>query len=381
MFYKILANTALYEFLEGTAIGVGAAIALMLLLALIIGPAQKRKKEAVKETAYTAKDIIPDTRKSARPPPRAQASAQAPPPAAKLLTLSRYDVFDCISEMRGNAMRFPVIPNATEKTGRGLPDYLRCGERCFGLMYGRGGIVFHFILRLSLESAKRFGEKHPVRRAGFPAGADWYGLIIDSSYEKKSDLYEILIDSYDFAYGEFYAGTNATHVDEAVAEQARIEGEASENAAPNDKTTDVAEARYRAGLERLKTEYFTNFYITRQEIADDTKKMGITDITVVERPKQPQLPVSLKYKGKTYAMLYGTDKGVLMIARFDEEYAGELARIHPEICRAGFPRGANWYSLPVDGAFREKESVYRVLTAARFFVRGGVLISKQKNNA
>ena len=110
------------------------------------------------------------------------------------------------------------------------------------------------------------------------------------------------------------------------------------------------------------------FSITRREIADDARRIGDPGISVIERPSQPQLPMSLKHRDKTYAMLHGTENGVMMIVRIADQYAGELAKIHPEICRARFPRGANWYCVPIGGVFKDKESVYQVLDAARGFV-------------
>jgi len=130
----------------------------------------------------------------------------------------------------------------------------------------------------------------------------------------------------------------------------------------------AAEREYSAALAKLKPGYSANFFVTRKEIAEDTRNIGDPDITVVERPKQPQLPASLKYRGKTYAMLHGTDDGLLMIVKIPDEYAELLGRTHPNICRANFPHGANWYYIPIDGAFWNKDSVYSVLTSARRFV-------------
>lgn len=119
------------------------------------------------------------------------------------------------------------------------------------------------------------------------------------------------------------------------------------------------------------------FFITRHEITEDTRKSGDTDITVTERPYQPQLPASLKYKGKTYAMLYGTDKGVLMIVKIDDGYADELASKYPGVRRASFPNAPNWYYVPVEGgAFKTKEEVYGIIFEARKF-----LASRLNNDA
>jgi len=110
------------------------------------------------------------------------------------------------------------------------------------------------------------------------------------------------------------------------------------------------------------------FFITRREIAEDTRGLGNPDLTIKEYPYQPQLPTILKCKDRTYAMLYATDRGVLIIARLTDAYAEELICKYPGVRRASFPRGANWYCVPVEKAFTDKEEVYRILFEARAFL-------------
>jgi len=143
-----------------------------------------------------------------------------------------------------------------------------------------------------------------------------------------------------------YSDELASDMHTAETEQAVIEGEAAE------------------ALGRVEKK----FLITRKEIADHIRSIENPDITVVERHEQPQLPMSLKFKGKTFAMLYGTDEGVLITARIPCEYTEKLVRTYPEICLARFPNGPNWYYIPVDSTFSDKESVYSVLTNALVFV-------------
>jgi len=109
-------------------------------------------------------------------------------------------------------------------------------------------------------------------------------------------------------------------------------------------------------------------FITRREIVDEVKSSENLDITVVERPFLPQLPTSLRYKKKTFAMLYATDKGVLMIVKLDDNYAHELAYKYPGIRRAHFPQAPNWYHIPVEDAFTDKEEIYRILFEACSFI-------------
>jgi len=111
-----------------------------------------------------------------------------------------------------------------------------------------------------------------------------------------------------------------------------------------------------------------SYFITRQEIIEDIRKLGNPDITIAEYSYQPQLPTTLKDKGRTYTMLYGTDKGVLMIVRIADDYADELAYKYPGVRRASFPHAPHWYCVPVEGAFTEKEEVFRIVSEARAFL-------------
>jgi len=94
------------------------------------------------------------------------------------------------------------------------------------------------------------------------------------------------------------------------------------------------------------------------------------DVTIIERDKSPQLPMTLKTKGKVFAMLYGMESGVFMVVVLDDKYAASIKQTYPEICPSNFPREANCYQLPVDGAFKEKRSVYSILNVSREFVNG-----------
>jgi len=286
------------------------------------------------------------------------------PSKAKLFSLSYNDVCDHINEMKINPERFPKLPNIKERANDILPYYLCCGERTFGLMFERKELVFMFLLRLSEDAAKYYKVYHTLESSDL--GENWYSLVIDQTFESKKDVYQVLNESYHFVLKKF--GREKDN-QAAKDEQACIEKDALEHVMLAEKRAADAERKYRLVLEGFKTKHYKqNLVVTRKEIAADIIALGNPDLTVSERPQQPQLPMSLKYKGKTYAMLFGTDAGVLMIVRIDDVYADILSIKHPEICRSKFPKGRNWYFIPVDGAFKNKEEVYRVLEHAREFV-------------
>jgi len=340
-------------------IGLGAFAIGFLLVLLIWIIAKKLKKSAASEKSEDAEQI----------PEPAPAPVAAPvPDKPHIFALSREDVIDYIEVMRNNPSRFPVEPNVKEKTHEKLPDYLRGGERCFALMFERNELVFNFTLRMSPETAESVKENHSLEQAGFPSGKNWYKMVIDRSFENKSQVYRILDECYDFLIKEF-AGED----DEAAkAEQAAIEAEAAESAGLVEESSAKAEEEYKAALEEYKAEHYTDFKITREEIAEDTRQKKEAGVSVVERPKRPYLPSSLKYQERTYAMLRaprGEEKAeVIMIVRISDDCAGQLAEVHPEIRRAKFPKGHNWYYIPVDGAFGNKEAVYKILDNAKEFV-------------
>jgi len=289
-------------------------------------------------------------------------------PAHQFFTLSRSDVLDHIEVMCTNPSRFPVAAGIQEKKLLKLPDYLLCGHRCFGVMFERNELIFHFILRMNDDIAAVLSKYHSVQRADVLSGKNWYSLIIDNSFKSKREVLSIINDCYDFTMNISCDG-HTSDAPAVKAEQAIIEREITEALEYIESSSIKAEKQYRNDLAKFKAEHVKDFSITRKEIADDVREIENPDIAVVERLKQPQLPMSLKYKNKTYAMLYGTDEGVLMTVKISDDYAEELAETHSEICRACFPNGPNWYHIPIDGAFRDKESVYRVLTSARTFVK------------
>jgi predicted DNA-binding protein (MmcQ/YjbR family) len=113
-------------------------------------------------------------------------------------------------------------------------------------------------------------------------------------------------------------------------------------------------------------EYAKNHVVTRKEIAEATRAMDNPDIKVVERLHQPQLPMSLRVKDKTYAMLHGTDGGVMMTVKISDEYANMLGAKYHGVSKASFPCGLNWYYIPVDNTF-SRDSVFEILYAAAEF--------------
>jgi len=109
-------------------------------------------------------------------------------------------------------------------------------------------------------------------------------------------------------------------------------------------------------------------FLTRHDIVDEARKSGGFDVSVVEHPEQLHQPVLLKWHGKTYSMLYGTDLGVVIIVKLASDYAETLRTAYPDICRAHFPTESHWYYLPVNDSFPDRESVFKILHSSRDFV-------------
>ncbi|GHU99942.1 hypothetical protein FACS1894211_06250 [Clostridia bacterium] len=112
------------------------------------------------------------------------------------------------------------------------------------------------------------------------------------------------------------------------------------------------------------------FLLTRKEIADEIRRTEPA-VGVVEHPDNPILPISLKIRSRTFAMLYAADDGgVSMIVRITDSYADGLARSHPGIRRATWPKGPNWYFISIDDTFSDADDVFNILTLARNLVAG-----------
>jgi len=351
---------ALYLVLGILAGIVVAAIITMLLRALFGGRREREEPVMATEEAAATVAAAPNIPVFV---PVAAAGEETEPEEVELFLLSRQDVLDHVEEMRAKPERFLLAPNVKERETENLPDYLKCGEICFSIVFERNDCVHNIAVRLDEERAKGHGELHPVEHAGYLSGDDWYNLAIDQSYKSKREVYEILDASYDYVFRMQSLLTE----EEAREEFKQIEQEFAGNTAEVEKAATSAELNYLRALEKFKSDYYTDFAITRREIIADTRAIGNEDIAVLERA-EPQMPVSLKYKGKTYAILYGTDRGVMMVVKLSDGFADRLAVKHPEIRRAKFPAGANWYYVPVDGAFDGKEAVYTVLNASYGYV-------------
>jgi len=349
------------KFLLGAAIGVASAVILLMLFYLMkIAAAKSEKQVLIYDNGLSYDRGISVVKGPGYPKSR---------PEYRFFTLSHGDIVGHIGTMKADKDRFPVEADILAKPDAKLPDYLMCGNRCFAMMFERNDLVFHFILRMSKSMMADLSERHPVQQAAdILSGENWCSLIIDLSYGSKREVYKILEDCYDFTREEFYPEKLTADASAAESEMAVIGKEVAQALGLIEKSSAAAELQYFRALENFKNEYFTTFSISRREIAADIRALGNPDIAVIERPNKPQQPMSLKYKDTTYAMLYGIEKGVLMTIRLSDKYAEELTHINPEVRRASFPKGPNWYNVPVDGAFRDKESVYEVLTNSLLFV-------------
>jgi len=349
--------------LLGILAGIAVTAIITLLLRAVFGGGRQQSITATEVAAVVAPAPVPvyDT-----PVAAGSVAVEKTEPVTdivELFLLSRQDVIDRVDAMRENAERFLLAPSLKERETENLPDYIKCGEICFSIVFELNDCVHNIAVRLDAATATALGEEHPVEHAGYLSGDDWYNLVIDQSYKGKREVYRILDASYDYV---FRMNGQITE-DEAKAELTHIEEEYATNTAEVEKLALAAEQNYLAALEKFKAEHYTEFSITCKEIIADTLALSDKNITLLERA-EPQMPVSLKYKNKTYAILYGTDRGVMMVVKLSDIFADRLAVRHPEIRRAKFPAGANWYYIPVDGAFDGKESVYKVLNASYGYV-------------
>ncbi|MCL2629959.1 MAG: InlB B-repeat-containing protein [Firmicutes bacterium] len=320
--------------------------------------------EALKEQIQDAKDTADSENEELRQEIEQLQEQIEDGAIQKVMTLSRQDILDHCSEMC-NDPRFPVAPRNLEQTDE-LPDFLLCGERSFALMFEHNDLVFRFILRMDADTARNYSEKHVIERAPAPSSGEWFSVLVDGSFASKQEVYALLEASYFFTYYKFVRQSDDGGT--AKDEQEFIEFEIKRAAPDIDACSAIAEQEYQSALERYKARTYSNFILKRKDITAYMRGLGNPEISAVDRPKQPQLPASIKLNGKTFAMLYAIDDGVLMIVRLSPADAKALAENHPEICRASFPKGSHWYHLPIDGAFKSREAVYSVLDSAREFV-------------
>jgi len=317
----------------------------------------------------------------------------APQQPVNLFALTRLDIIGFVNEMKKDGERYSIIPLVKEKSENKLPDYLMCGERCFAIMFEHGEYVFNLLLHMGAAEADKYAAKHTLKLAAY-LGDDWYNLIVDNSFTDKQEIFNMLDVCYFHAALRYMtskkekkgqkadAEAAAAALAEAQARQAEIEKQATANMAEITAAAEEAEKQYRALLATyeagLKSGNYVEFMLTRKEIAQETQKRGGEAVTIVERA-DAQLPMSLKYGPKTFAMLYGTDAGIVMTARISDGYAAELFETHPAIRPAKFPR--RWYQIIIDGTFKDKESVFAVLTEAANYVKESSIAQNERKAA
>ena len=233
-----------------------------------------------------------------------------------------------------------------------MPASLKHKGKTYAILYGTDRGVM-MVVKLSDAYADKLSVKHPqIRRAKFPAGANWYYVPVDGAFESKDAVYAVLNVSYGFVLVKY-----GSEADIENAEKIIYNG--LEESTQND-------AEYLKKLEEFRANYSLD--ITRHEIMEYSGKLDNPNVKVVDRPMEPQLPTSLKFKTRTYAMLYGTESGVIMIIKLDDAYAKSLMKNYPRITRAKFPAGSNWYYVPIDNKFENIETVYPILTHSLAFV-------------
>ena len=109
------------------------------------------------------------------------------------------------------------------------------------------------------------------------------------------------------------------------------------------------------------------FTITRKQIIDFAQSQDPDHISA-RVPEGPQHLYTIRWKAATLAMLHGTDKGVLMIVRISDKDKEALAKVH-NVQVAKFPRGENWFTVPIDCSFTSKEQVFAIVLKAIEFVK------------
>ena len=92
------------------------------------------------------------------------------------------------------------------------------------------------------------------------------------------------------------------------------------------------------------------------------------EIEIVEWP-HAKLPITLKYKGMAFALLYKTKTGVVAIVRLAGFYGDMLLNENDGIYRVALPQGSDWYSIPVNGVLFDKKSIQPILSAAYLYVK------------
>lgn len=327
--------------------------------------AVKEKKPAAKKTA--AKKPVEKKPVAKKPAAKADKSEAGP----FRFKLSREDVLDYLTKMDADREKFPVETLVSVRKKDYTPDGLYCGDWCFALLYEKKDVI-KLVLRLDAAFASDLAKENPsVYAAEFPHGGEWTNVIADSNFKSKKEIYRLLENAYKYVLKKYYkkqAGQYRFDASAAVDDNEAVESAITANEKTVDATFERAIKNNAAAKQRYLRDNKIDFTLTRAELVERVKSANTPDTEAILREDRPALPASLNVSGKTYAMVYEKKGEVSVTLRLSEESADKLSVHHIQMCRARFPRGANWYVMPIDGSFYGPDEVFEILDMSRAFV-------------
>lgn len=223
--------------------------------------------------------------------------------------------------------------------------------------------VTYLVLEIIFRDKNRVGAEEVI----VSGAKNYYGRVSQPQAEYIPAQQSLMLDEMPSMHAPVNVPVPVNHSAQSHSQQ--INYYITQNmVAPEKEEAPVAPVPVHETVTVVERATFTPF-ITRREIAERTRALGNRNITVSEYSMESQIPMSLKWKSNTYAMLYADDLGLLAILALDKEFAKELSKTHPDIHHPKFPKGAYWYALKInDKTFDTVEDVYKLLDIARAFI-------------
>lgn len=248
------------------------------------------------------------------------------------------------------------------------PYSFKTEDKTYALVYeNRFGLV-RIIIKLDCDYAKELMTKHELfKESKFPGGGNFYQFYLDNSFTEKEEVKSIFDSSRIFT--KKIIDESKIAEDKSVpVEEKQIES-SDESVNPNIILKyDIKDGEVLTELEKEEVKINrTALNYNRNKIVeiasegnDSVKKLSTSE----------KGPHTLKYMGKTYAMLYENRFGLVrVIVRLNNAEISKIKRKHKYITPSKFPFGFFWYQLYIDSSFYKKSQIAELFANSREFTR------------
>lgn len=299
---------------------------------------------------------------------RAGQNARTPVPA---FTLSKADVYAYLETLQdGNVRRVDI---EVEKGAGDCPDTVKAGVWPFVLLEEYGEAL-RLTVRLDEAGFRALKRRYPgfVPCQDLP-GKDWYSVVADGVFGSKEEVYEVLSSAFCYM---FYNNYSIYHrLPDTDWEAAKADASALAACLENKNGLPARDALIEAAARRKKA---LDTFIRRYPLGFDASAAALIRAFRLANPdaalrvfpaKDGLSPLVLKSGRYPFAKLTQNQNTTEIYARLSPRLEKKYLKSQPQLRRTAGEREADWFILPVSGAFSSIEAAALFLSEACGYVR------------